>query len=193
MILLRQQLDEILGALDQQLAALGGSVELVVIGGAALLVLGFVARPTRDVDVLALVEDGLPRAADRFPPELAEASRRVALDFGLSDDWLNAGPADLLRWGLPAGFWERAVRRTYGRALSVRFASRLDQIHFKLYAMVDQPGGRHETDLRMLRPLPEELLAAARWACTHDPSGPFRGLMIQALSALGVDGERLGD
>jgi hypothetical protein len=51
-------------AIEQALAALGTQLELaehapidiVVIGGAALNVLGFVARPTRDVDVLSLTE-----------------------------------------------------------------------------------------------------------------------------------------
>ena len=60
---------------------------------------------------------------------------------------MNPGPTDLIRFGLPDGFRARLETRSYG-ALTVRFAGRLDQIHFKLFAMVDQGAGRHETDLR---------------------------------------------
>ncbi|MEX2101098.1 MAG: hypothetical protein WEA54_01050, partial [Actinomycetota bacterium] len=57
----------------------------------------------------------------------------------------------------------------------------------KLYAMVDQAGGRHEDDLRALTPTPDELLIAARWTRTHDPSPGFRGQLLLALERLGVD------
>ena len=32
----------------------------------------------------------------------------------------------------------------------------------------------------------EELVAAARWAVTHDPSAPFRSELTAALAALGM-------
>lgn len=65
----------------------------------------------------------------------------------------------------------RVVTRPYGSSLIVYFAGRVDQIHFKLFAMVDQGGGRHEGDLRALQPTEAELIAAARWSLTQDPSG----------------------
>jgi hypothetical protein len=114
------------------------------------------------------------------------ARDRVTRDFGLDENWLNAGPTELLRWGLPDGFWARVVTRRYAEALAVHFASRLDQIHFKLYATVDQAGGRHEADLRALRPSQEELIAAARWSVTHDPSPGYRTVLLEALRTLGV-------
>lgn len=40
----------------------------------------------------------------------------------------------------------RVVTRPYGPTLVVHFAGRIDQIHFKLFAMVDQGGGRHESE-----------------------------------------------
>ena len=64
--------------------------------------------------------------------------------------------------GCPAGFVDRLERRRYGDVLAVHFASRLDQIHFKLYALVDQGSGKHEQDLRALRPTASELLQAAQ-------------------------------
>jgi hypothetical protein len=113
---------------------------------------------------------------------------RVARDFDLDENWLNAGPTDLLKWGLPAGFLTRIVTQD----LAVHFAGRVDQIHFKLFAMADQAGGRHETDLRALHPSTEELLAAARWSVTQDPSPGYRMVLMDALSALGVEDADLG-
>jgi len=36
-------------------------------------------------------------------------------------------------------------------------------------------------------PTAEELLAAARWTTSHDPSAGFRGQLLLALAKLGVD------
>jgi hypothetical protein len=185
-------IDALLSALGEQLQALGGRADVVVIGGAALQVLGYVERPTRDVDVVALLDGAHVRPAEPLPQVLREAAARVARDFGLPADWLNAGPADLVRLGLPDGFLSRVHTYAYGPGLTVHFADRFDLIHFKLYAMVDQGGGRHEGDLRALRPTPEELVAAARWARTHDPSEGFREQLEAALAHLGVEDADLG-
>ena len=74
----------------------------------------------------------------------------------------------------------------------MHFASRLDEIHFKLYALVDQGAGRHEQDLHALNPTAEELVRAARWTRTHDPSPGFRQMLEQALRYLGVADADLG-
>jgi hypothetical protein len=145
------------------------------------------------VDLLAIAENGELRRAEPLPEALLAARAAVAADFGLAEDWLNAGPTDLLKWGLPEAFMSRVVTRSYGRTLVVDFASRLDQIHFKLFAMVDQGGGRHEADLRALRPTQGELTAAARWSITQDPSPGYRSVLVDALHALGVDDADLGD
>jgi len=59
---------------------------------------------------------------------------------------------------------------------------------FKLYAAVDQgPRSRHFQDLRDLVPGREDLLGAARWATSHDPSPGFRSLLIETLRGLGVE------
>jgi hypothetical protein len=186
MALSRAVLDEVLVALADQLEQRDAAFELVVIGGSALLALGLVHRTTRDLDIVAVVDGGELRSARPLPPVLEEAAARVARDFGLSTDWLNPGPTDLIRWGLPEGFLSRVVTRRYGAALGVHFAGRVDQIHFKLYAMVDQGGGRHEADLRALQPTEQELLTAARWTVTHDPSPGFRMVLLDALRHLGV-------
>jgi len=165
----------------------------VVIGGSALTALGLVRRATRDVDLLAIAENGELRLAEPLPQALLTARAAVATDFGLTENWLNAGPTDLLKWGLPEAFMSRVVTRSYGTALVVHFASRYDQIHFKLYAMVDHGGGRHEADLRALNPTQGELTAAARWSITQDPSAGYRLVLVEALRVLGVGDADLGD
>lgn len=184
---------ELLSALGEQLALSRTSVELVVIGGSALTILGLVERPTRDVDVVALLDGGELRSAKPLPRGVLEARNAVATDFGVSEGWLNSGPGDLLQWGLPDGLVERLTRREFGSTLTVHLASRLDQIHFKLYAFVDQGIGRHEEDLRALSPTPDELRAAARWTITQDPSEGFRQELLGALRYLGVEDAALGD
>jgi hypothetical protein len=52
--------------------------------------------------------------------------------------------------------------------LRVSFASRIDQIFFKLYAAADRREPRDFADLRALAPTADELRAAARWARTHN-------------------------
>ncbi len=184
--------DELLTALSEQLAVAGARCELVVVGGAGLLALGIIDRPTRDVDVLALRVGGELVNADPLPRELVAARDRVSRDFGLPWTWLNAGPSSLLDFGLPEGFVGRLETKAYGDELTVHFASRLDQIHFKLYAVIDQGPGKHEFDLRALNPAPDELVRAARWTRTHDPSPGFKYLLEQTLSRLGVADADLG-
>lgn len=184
-------LDVILAALADQLRSMGERQEIVVIGGSALTALGLVRRATRDVDLVAIAENGELRSANPLPDALRAARDRVARDFGLDGNWLNGGPTDL-KWGLPDGFMDRIVTRRYSEALTVHFAGRLDQIHFKLFAMVDQAGGRHEADLRALHPDSGELIAAARWSMTQDPSPGYRMVLEEALDALGVEDDALG-
>jgi uncharacterized nucleotidyltransferase DUF6036 len=184
--------DRLLGALGEQLAAVGERYELVVIGGSGLLALGIIERSTRDVDLVALRSGDKLDSAEPLPKKLATARDRVARDFDLPADWLNPGPTDLLRFGLPDEFINRLERRDYGDSLSVYLASRYDQIHFKLYALVDQGPGKHEDDLKALSPTEEELLAAAHWSRSHDPSEGYAEILRDVLTHLGVDNVDLG-
>lgn len=184
--------DRLLSALGEQLAAANERCELVVIGGSALLALGLIERSTRDVDLLALRAGDELDSARPLPASLEAAGDRVARDFSLPANWLNPGPTDLLEFGLPEGFIDRLERRDYGDSLTVYFASRYDQIHFKLYALVDQGPGKHESDLRALSPTEEELLAAAHWSRSHDPSEGYTQILRSVLTHLGVDDVDLG-
>jgi len=140
----------------------------------------------------AAAADELLDASLELPAALRSARDEVAQDFGVVADWLNSGPAELLRFGLPAGIEQRWSTRSYGSALTVRWASRFDQIHFKLYAAVDQ-AGKHLRDLEALKPTRTELVAAARWTRQHDPSEGFADPLREALAYFGVRDADLGD
>jgi Nucleotidyltransferase of unknown function (DUF6036) len=188
----RDRAVQALAALGELLARAGHRFELVVIGGSGLLALGAIDRATRDVDVIALKRGSELVGPNPLPEALVAARNRVAADFGLPESWLNAAPASLLDFGLPEGFIERLQPLEYGPALTVWLASRLDQIHFKLYALADhRPGSKHDHDLRALRPTRDELLLAARWATTHDPSEGFRQELLAALAYLGIEDANL--
>ena len=182
-----------LDALGELLAQSGERYELVVIGGSGLLALGLIDRSTRDVDVVAFRDEATLVDPKPLPAPLVEARDRVAQDLDLPEDWLNVAPSSLLDFGLPARFLERVERRDFGPGLTVWLASRFDQIHFKLYALADQaPGNKHDLDLRALDPTRDELIEAARWAITHDPSEGFHEELLRALSYLGVEDADLG-
>lgn len=184
----KEQAERLLAALEEQLTNLGERYELVVVGGSGLLALGEIQRSTRDIDLVALRNGQELAPAQPLPASLRHAAERVARDFDLGENWLNGGPTSLLDFGLPEGFLERLDSCSYGEALTVHFASRYDQIHFKLYAMVDEGGpGKHEQDLRALAPSESELLAAAQWSQTHDPSAVYREMLLRALQHLGVN------
>jgi len=184
-----QRLDAALSALGDQLAIVGEETHLIVVGGSGLIAIDAVSRATRDVDVVALEQDGVFVSAEPLPPAVDDAAATVARDLGLEPKWLNAGPTGLLVHGLPAGFADRLTSRDYGYALRVSFASRIDQVYLKLYASADRREPRDFADLRALTPTDEELRAAARWARTHNMPGPFDEAMTRALADLGVEDE----
>jgi hypothetical protein len=178
-------INEIFEALDRQIGVHGGvPLGIVVCGGTALSALGLVIRTTRDVDVLGTVletQNGLSiQRITRFPEWLVEAADRVGRDFDLPENWLNLGPASQVGSGLPEGFEKRLVKGVYGQFLSVYFISRLDQIHFKLYAAVDQDD-YHVQDLFALKPTEDEIEMAANWVVTQDVSEVFKALLKDFL------------
>ena len=126
------------------------------------------------------------------PQPLLDARDRVARDFGLPKDWLNSvAGTDMLWLGPPDGFVERLTTHQYGPSLTIRWASRYDQIHFKLHATVDRGGGKHFTDLVALEPTEDELVAAALWTRTHDPSEGFLMILRDVFTHFEIDHGRL--
>ncbi len=184
-----ERLHAALSALGDELAAVGEHAHLIVIGGSGLIAIEAVSRVTRDVDVIAIEQDGELVSAEPLPKVVSDAAATVARSLGLESNWLNAGSTGLLIHGLPAGFADRLTSRDYGDGLRVSFASRIDQVFFKLYAAADRREPRDFDDLRHLVPTAEELHAAARWARTHNMPGPFDDAMARALADLGVEDE----
>lgn len=181
-----QHLEEALTTLGEVLAHRGEAHYVVLIGGSALLHLGLVTRTTYDVDVVGLMRDGRLVGAEPMPASLRAAADDVARALGLATTWFNSAPTTLLDFGLPNGFLERCCQRRYG-TLGVSVAARLDQVHFKLYAATDQgPRSKHMADLQALHPTSEELLAAARWCRTQDPSEGFLSSLRPALAFMEV-------
>lgn len=187
MMLEHRSLERALTALGAVLESRGLSYELVAAGGSGLLLLGVLDRPTRDVDIVALVDAGGYQKATPFPEPLLEAVRDVGETLGIGAEWMNPGPTDLLDLGLPVGFRARTEVRHFG-ALTLHLASRRDQVFFKLYAAADNgTSSKHFQDLVRLSADRGELVDAARWSRTHDPSPGYRTQVVAILSALGID------
>lgn len=169
-------------------------IALVVCGGSALAVLNISSRTTRDVDVLAIVEQTSKGARLRYdqplPNGFCEVVAAVGRDLGLEEDWLNMGPKDVLEvYGAPRGMTERWERREYGPSLTVYFVSRLDQVHLKLLAAADpNAASRHIEDLLVrIKPTDGELRAAVAWLLDRKTSPQFRDRVRHAVEALGYD------
>jgi hypothetical protein len=147
-----------------------------------------VNRTTKDVDILGRIKrEGknlFVQKIERFPQWLEQAAKKVARDFDLPENWLNLGPASQLESGLPDKFEKRLVKRRYGQYLTIYYISRLDQIHFKLYASVDR-NDYHVQDLISLKPTKDEMLRAVKWVLTQDVSDTFRSLLTDFLKKHG--------
>ena len=187
----QKDIETILSALGEQLESSSvESVELLVCGGSALIFLGLAQRTTKDVDILAYIKrtnagDTSFIKAKQMNPEFIMASRKVARDFNLPENWINTGPTSAVDLGLPERLMERVTTREFGRKLTIHFLGRYDQIHFKLYAAVDQGAGIHYDDLLSLNPTAEELEQAARWSMTHDVSEGYRQILKDLLNHMG--------
>lgn len=181
-------LEEALSLLGTLLSDRGQHFAVVAVGGGGLQLIGVIDRPTKDIDLVALITgDSLVNPGASLPQTLAEAVADVARVLELDPAWMNSGPASLLNLGLPDGFQARLEHRIYG-GLQLSLASRFDQIHLKLYAAADDaPGGKHHVDLKRLRPSHEELRTAAAWAKTHDASEAFAEIVADVLRDFGVE------
>jgi hypothetical protein len=169
MLLNNNEIERALRLVGELIHADRERISIVIIGGAALNMLGIVNRATRDVDVVAVadVDDNLrlARPPQPLPDVLVRAVKTVARDLDLPENWLNRGPASQWDVGLPPGFAGRIQWRSYA-ALHVGVADRLDLIFFKLEASADQPradNNRHFADLLALSPTTDELAAASAW------------------------------
>lgn len=188
----KKDIEAALTALAEQLEAEGASIiELVVCGGAALNILGYVKRPTHDVDIVAFIkknESGVHSLvkADYLMPELKTAAQRVENDFNLKKDWLNVGPASVIDFGFPEGMMSRLQTHRYGNNLIIHFLSRYDQIHFKLYAaLTSERRIIHVGDIIALNPTKDEINDAAVWIMTRDKALVYKHALQDLLKQIG--------
>ncbi|HEX3765756.1 MAG TPA: DUF6036 family nucleotidyltransferase, partial [Kofleriaceae bacterium] len=172
---------EILEAFDGYLAARRLRLDAIVIGGAALNLLGVIARATKDCDILD----------PPLQPPIIEAARGFAAELrrrgeGLQDDWLNNGPASLATV-LPPGWRDRLQPAFSGTAIRLRCLGREDLLRSKLFALCDR--GFDLGDCLALAPTAEELRAVVPWLEQQD-GHPGRPAHVQAT--LADLGQRLG-
>jgi hypothetical protein len=145
-------------AFDVYLAGRRLKLRATVIGGAALQLMGVIARPTKDCDVL---DPALPReilqAADEFAATQASEQLRPG--------WFNNGPASLLR--TPPPIWVDRVQPLYsGTALELLTLGREDLLRSKLFALVDR--NIDLPDCVALAPTLDELNALLPWLDEQD-------------------------
>lgn len=160
----------------------GHPTEIVVIGGGALLLQGWIERPTRDLDALAVVENGAYRSARPFPEALREAIADTAPVLGMDEHWLNPGPTDQLGYDLPEGFRERTATLAFD-GLVVQVAGRFDLICLKLYAAADHDRrSKHVADLIALAPGRDELVRAGEWVKRQDSGPEFHGFVDAVIA-----------
>jgi alkanesulfonate monooxygenase SsuD/methylene tetrahydromethanopterin reductase-like flavin-dependent oxidoreductase (luciferase family) len=122
----RQELIETLRDLDARLSV---TCDLILVGGAAMILHFGARRATRDVDVLVL------RGA---VSELRQAASTVAQERSLPDDWMNdavKGFADIL----PPDFYHRLVLLPLSlQHLRIYVLGRPEQVAMKIVALREQ-------------------------------------------------------
>lgn len=147
-------------AFDRYLAERSLSLDAVVIGGAALALLGIVSRTTDDCDVLhPTISADIAAAARAF------AAARTNAGEVLADGWFNNGPASLARV-LPAGWEDRLEPLFAGAALRLRCLGRADLLRSKLFALCDR--ALDLADCVALAPTRPELQALTEWLEQQD-------------------------
>jgi len=149
-----------LEAFDAFLELRGLRFEGIVVGGAALNLLGLIARATKDCDVLDPdIPPGIAAAALAFA-----AARRRSGEI-LRDDWFNNGPRSLTK-DLPSEWRERIQPLFEGKSLRLRTLGREDFLRAKLFALCDR--GLDIGDCTALAPTAEELHRLGPWLEERD-------------------------
>ena len=174
-------MDTAIREFDSYLASLVLRFQAVIIGGAALIVMGVIERVTDDVDCLDPV----------MPDAIKDAARRFALersDLGLKEAWFNNGPISL-QTDLPDGWRERLVPIFTGAAIELHTLGRLDLLRTKLFAYCDRLVD--EDDCADMAPTAEELTLCLPWLLERDgnPHWPahVRSSLRKLAGRLGYD------
>ena len=172
---------EILIKFDQYLADIGLRFEAVVIGGAALALLGIITRETQDCDVL---DPNIPEDVAKAAREFSREVSKKGID--LKDDWLNNGP-ESLKDVLPKGWRLRLEKLYFGKALTLHTLGRFDLLKSKLFAFCDR--GQDLMDCVALKPSQQELRDSLEWVKAQDANPGWPGHVEKQLAKLA---EKLG-
>ena len=186
------QLEEIrvpLRTLGAILQDRGTPFELLIVGGGDLLLLGLIDRATADVDVIGVKDGSHYQQATELPEPLLNAAADVSDTLGIPAKWINSGPASLMEFGLPLG-----LGGAY-RSPHVWRARDPPDVLFRSDLLQALRGHRPRTRRQALPrsgavgPTKQELLTAAAWARSHDPSEGFRTMLIGCLDRFGVEAD----
>lgn len=150
--------------------------DAIVIGGAALNLLGVVSRYTRDCDIL---DPEIPVAVLTASQNFAKEQRRQGQN--LRDDWLNNGPESLKK-NLPVGWQKRLVRLYKGKAIYFSTLGRSNLIKTKLFAFCDR--GTDRQDCLMFKPTHVELVEALEWVKDQDTNPDWPKYVSECFSSL---------
>jgi len=150
----RHELMEVLRKLDERLSS---SFDIILIGGAAMILHFGASRATRDIDVLVLRGD---------LTELRAAVRTIARECDLPEDWLTdaaKGFTDIL----PPDFYHRLVPLAFPfQHLRLYALGRSEQVAMKIVALREQD----LEDLELLLPQLSEEEKEAIIAIMHHVS-----------------------
>ena len=172
-----------LAMLDQSLRRLNPDKKwhLICCGGAAMLSLGLKGRRTNDVD---LVQPSMSE-------ELKTAAQEVHERLGLSQDWLNDGPRELVSV-LPLD-WLLLVELVYPvppcqeSVLSLSRLGRRDLITTKLLAHVDrgtEKGSADLADLLALAPTKQEVEWSGEQIRDYDANPGWNSFVKKVLTSV---------
>lgn len=150
--------ENIVNKFDNYLHSRSLQFECVIIGGAALNILGVIQRETSDIDCLD----------PKIPIEVLNASvefKKSHPELMLAENWLNNGPDSLVNI-LPTG-WRLRIYEIYsGKARTLYSLGRSDFLKTKLFAYCDRDIDLN--DCLAMKPTKEELLECLNWVVQQD-------------------------
>lgn len=167
----------ILEKFDAYLKDQGLNFSAIVIGGAALSILGVITRQTQDVDILD----------PEIPDDILKASKEFATTFQieqttLKENWLNHGPESLRKY-LMEGWKKRIIPLYIGETIHFQTLGRIDLIGTKVLAYCDR--GFDLQDCIDLKITKYELGQVVDWVKNYDsnPNWPnYVDSQIQILA-----------
>lgn len=172
---------ETIAAFDAHLARRDLELEAVVVGDAALCLLGIVDRATRDVDVL---RPELPALVQEAAREFARMRQEQGDE--LQDNWLNNGPVSLAG-DLSEGWETRTIEVFRGSAVILWTLGRTDLLGSKLCALCDR--GIDLQYCLAMAPTRDELAEIEPWLVKQDANEEWPQHVRAVLEDLG---QRLG-